>query len=817
MAATDPSKFNELVRTHHAAVFRSAQRVTGDADAAADVVQDVFLRVLRGRQKLDRAENVRAVLCWLGTRLARNHVRAARRRQAREDRTMTDHDSVSSAHDSGTDPAEAAADRDLLQKLAALVARLPRDLRLPLQLRCEDDLTFSAIGTALAISESTAHDRYERALARLRNDLGDRTRYGATAVPIAELLRGNPLPPAPAGLEARLLELGHASVLSTVSIARRVALVCVSATVVVAVAVGAAFGIGDEPRPVEPTAGAAAAVADPEPVTEVGAGAVAARDRVAVAPAADAGRDLTAALVPGTAGRQVVTGTVHDAGNFPVAMARVVVVAGGGLKPFKLGSTTTDAEGTFEVELDGGKIGLRRGAFKVRVFEGARRLHETADIALPRAADAEPLAIVLPAAAGTAATRFELAVTVLDANGAPVAAVPVKALPVPVFPDGAESEQRPYLHGRREPDATTDARGCAVISGRKPGPMWLYVDGREAGHTARCDRHLVVGPGRSAATVRLAAAATVTVEFSVVDDGTMPHRPSLWMIAADGVQHQAEVGGDRVAQFTNVSPIAHTLKVSGYPWSGVELVDVVPRDEPYRIELKRGDDARDVGDHMAEIHGSLVDAATGEVVPYGAFEVEFYEGPALGSSVGSSTIATDCCPPPPPVQRSAGPGKQTTFGKTHLTAGRWVLVATVDGYAATAHEFVLERNQLLADVEVPLRRGATVSGRIVDENGEPMSRVQVRVVGVGPAADAVLERARALSRSGGKRASWPSVGLVGTWTQKDGTFTLTGIPPDTAVRIVAWRLDTGLAVTAPNVYRSAADVDDFVLRLPAGR
>ena len=285
MAATDPSKFNELVRTHHAAVFRSAQRVTGDADAAADVVQDVFLRVLRGRQRIDRAENVRAVLCWLGTRLAQNHVRAARRRQAREDRTMTDHDSVSSAHDSAADPAQAAADRDLLQRLAALVARLPRDLRLPLQLRCEDDLTFSAIGTALAISESTAHDRYERALARLRNDLGDRTRYGATAVPIAELLRGNPLPPAPAGLEARLLELGHASVLSTVSVARRVALVCVSATVVVAVAVGAAIGVGDEPKPAATSSGAAAAVADPEPAPAVDAGAVAARERVAVAPA----------------------------------------------------------------------------------------------------------------------------------------------------------------------------------------------------------------------------------------------------------------------------------------------------------------------------------------------------------------------------------------------------------------------------------------------------------------------------------------------------------------------------------------------------
>src|SRR3989442_14771377 len=64
---TEPPKYHEteleaLFRAHHDRVFRTAHRITGSPADAEDVLQTVFLRLVRGGQAYDLSANPEAYL-----------------------------------------------------------------------------------------------------------------------------------------------------------------------------------------------------------------------------------------------------------------------------------------------------------------------------------------------------------------------------------------------------------------------------------------------------------------------------------------------------------------------------------------------------------------------------------------------------------------------------------------------------------------------------------------------------------------------------------------------------------------------------------
>jgi RNA polymerase sigma-70 factor (ECF subfamily) len=52
--------FDQLVERFHPALYRYARRLTGGDDAAGDVVQDIWVRVVRGLPRLREPERLRA-------------------------------------------------------------------------------------------------------------------------------------------------------------------------------------------------------------------------------------------------------------------------------------------------------------------------------------------------------------------------------------------------------------------------------------------------------------------------------------------------------------------------------------------------------------------------------------------------------------------------------------------------------------------------------------------------------------------------------------------------------------------------------------
>jgi RNA polymerase sigma-70 factor (ECF subfamily) len=784
-------QFTALVREHHAAVYRSAARLCGDDATAADVAQEVFVRVLEGKQHLAAARSVRATLCWLAARLAANALRARRRRRDHEDHAMH----PNPAADERSDPARLCADADLHAAVAGLLGEMPDDLRVPLLMRCQDDLTLAAIGGALRLSTSTVHDRVEAGLQRLRDGLQRRGHTVGTPAVLGLVGRGEPVV-VPSGFEARLLALGSHAAPVVVGIGRRL----VGALLVAAGLAGAWVAAATWPErapaavPVAALGGVVAdRVQDPPPPVRENATPVPPPLRSAAVSLPPA----PSAVAP--AERFTLRGTVHDAAGWSVAGAEVYVVAGGGLKAFALGAvTTTDAAGAFVVE--GQPAFVHPGAVRVVVREHGRTLLTTGDLTLPLAAPAEPLRLVLPASVGSATARYEATVAVRDAGGAPLVGLDVRLY------DDVEPRPRPGWDGGAA-HAETGDDGRAVLRGRGLGRRWLFVDGRARGLRSAMLPFDVV-PGASTTEVVLAPGNEILVDARGVDGEQLPDVH----VAVTEETTRLEHTGARASALWRCGGLGDgpcTVTVRARDRSPAQRRGVRPGTTPLVLRLKRADDRRDVGDHMAELRGTLVDAATGEVLSFGPFCVELL--PAL---VGTSTLPTDRIEPPLPVQTMSMGEVYHDFCEQGLAAGSWVLLVERADYAITAVVVDLREGELRHDLRIALPRPATVRGRVLAPDGRPVAGAQVFVVGQGPLADRHLAAWRDHQvRTHPPGAREPSHVPIRAWTREDGSFALGKLPPDVELRLVARHDEAGFVVQPLGVLRSGDALEGRELRL----
>jgi RNA polymerase sigma-70 factor (ECF subfamily) len=133
-----------------------ARAIVRDHEAAADIVQTVFLQVLKcPRERIRSISDVAGWLVSLTRNAALNHIRTARRDRLRIRRL------------GGTGPGARAAHGDLEAALAAI----PRRDREILVLKHVAGLTFDQISIALGMNRNTAAARYRSALSRLRESL----------------------------------------------------------------------------------------------------------------------------------------------------------------------------------------------------------------------------------------------------------------------------------------------------------------------------------------------------------------------------------------------------------------------------------------------------------------------------------------------------------------------------------------------------------------------------------------------------------------------------------------------------------------------
>jgi RNA polymerase sigma-70 factor (ECF subfamily) len=147
-----------LFRQHHLALFRYAFRLTGRRDVAEDVVQEVFVRVVRGLEKYRPAGRD---VAWLFT-IARRLLIDRQRSQQRRPDEMAD----TASPEARSDPSQ-----ELAYALAQALADVPEADREAFLLREIGGLSYAEIAAACDSTIDGVRSRIYRARMRLRTAL----------------------------------------------------------------------------------------------------------------------------------------------------------------------------------------------------------------------------------------------------------------------------------------------------------------------------------------------------------------------------------------------------------------------------------------------------------------------------------------------------------------------------------------------------------------------------------------------------------------------------------------------------------------------
>ncbi len=151
-----------LVGCHQEAVFRMAWLLLGDADEAADVAQETFIRAFHALDRFDETRPLRPWLLQIAKNLTHNQRRAVQRYLAAAKRWF---DTRSTA---APNPELVYTQQQIAEVLRQAVTRLrPADQEV-IYLRYFMALTVAESAQVLDIAEGTVKSRLSRATERLR-------------------------------------------------------------------------------------------------------------------------------------------------------------------------------------------------------------------------------------------------------------------------------------------------------------------------------------------------------------------------------------------------------------------------------------------------------------------------------------------------------------------------------------------------------------------------------------------------------------------------------------------------------------------------
>jgi RNA polymerase sigma-70 factor (ECF subfamily) len=163
----EEAEFTALVQRQSRFVFRVAYAVLLNPHDAEDVVQETFLKLYRNRG-WQQAQNEQAFLARAAWRMAID-----RRRAAKPSESSPDADAAHTLESLEPGPEQSVLDANQHALIHAMIDALPEDLRVPLVLSANDELTSREIGAILRIPEGTVRTRLQRARQILRERLAN--------------------------------------------------------------------------------------------------------------------------------------------------------------------------------------------------------------------------------------------------------------------------------------------------------------------------------------------------------------------------------------------------------------------------------------------------------------------------------------------------------------------------------------------------------------------------------------------------------------------------------------------------------------------
>lgn len=763
-------RYEELVSQHHGAVYATAYRITRNTADAEDVTQQVFLEVWRkGSCGEERS------LRWLASRLACNRLRDERNLKRREE---------AHAMQRGDSHVDSTAE---LREQEAHVRRqldaLPDELRVPLVLRFQEAMTLANVADVLACAESTVHEHIRRGLERLRRKLQG-SGLALSLVQIENSLASAETVVVPAALQAKLLGLVSAPLLASWSLP---ALALPALLAVAALSAPLWWPTADETDrdaagsvAVVPASGGAGESAQPRRPL-----------RVAVA----AGGGSTARQRQQTATDSgTIRGFVRDERGAPLADALVTAhsLAYWGKEPLYGRTTRTARDGSFELQVPArSKEGTR---YRLRAsLEGHVGAAKEPLVVRPHAVLAHE-DLQLRARVAEAAGRWEYVFEVCDPKGDPYRGAIVVAYHM-------DHERPDWDVSGREAAAASDARGVAVLTGDRLGEKRIVIDGQRCGGRLRRLSLPIAHPGMHRRRIVMQRGLTISGHVRRVGGGAL-RGYAIDAYVGDRSFESIQVHTDERGRFEvpGCSAGPYTLAGRMCALDGEDLSPFRRQNVPagaadVLLEVKRRDDLRDVGLHDAEIHGRVVEAATGQAIAVSGFDIEVVDLGAAGGDERAriaAIVARRVHPQPVqvayitpqeveevPVFRIEPAPRADRTGEFHqvgLRPGRYLVVVRLRGRAlAFTGPIVLGLGQIARDVVVRVEAGVDVRGRIVDPFGAGVAGAVVFVLGDDEESrELALQQDAAVWEAGHGRVTLLQ-GAVRTGTQ--GRFTLPNLPP----------------------------------------
>jgi RNA polymerase sigma-70 factor (ECF subfamily) len=174
-----PDHFDRLYRDHVDLMYRFANRLCGETEAAKDLVQETFLNAYRGFKDFRGDAQVST---WLYTIASRACLRMRRKRKGAPERELSLDEFIPTQDGEfrlqipmeGLTPEEALQNKELRQALDAAINKLPKKYKMVLVLRDMEGLSAKEVGSIMGLNERAVKSRLHRARLFVRRELSAR-------------------------------------------------------------------------------------------------------------------------------------------------------------------------------------------------------------------------------------------------------------------------------------------------------------------------------------------------------------------------------------------------------------------------------------------------------------------------------------------------------------------------------------------------------------------------------------------------------------------------------------------------------------------
>ena len=164
--------FNYLITVYHQPLYRFVARILGETDAAADVVQEVFLKVFRSAAGFEGKSSLKTWLYQIALHEAGNHRRWWRRHKSRETSIEEEHADggtwASRLPDRGESPLHLALRGERRQRVLQALQQVPEPFQTVLLLREIEGFSYDEVAEIIQARAGTVKSRLLRGREMLR-------------------------------------------------------------------------------------------------------------------------------------------------------------------------------------------------------------------------------------------------------------------------------------------------------------------------------------------------------------------------------------------------------------------------------------------------------------------------------------------------------------------------------------------------------------------------------------------------------------------------------------------------------------------------